>query len=54
MLIQKIHCVTRRANMVELKPRSCPFLRTVSMCKHKTVSKWQYLKEIMAGLAWSG
>jgi len=54
MLIQKIHCVTTKAKQMEIKPRYCPFLRTVSMCKYKTISKWQYLKEIMAGVAWSG
>ncbi len=54
MFIQKIHCVATKAKSTELKPRECPFLLTVSKCKYKTVSKWQYFKELMAGLAWIG
>lgn len=54
MLIRKIHCVVTQVNKLELKPRACPFLKTVSICKNKTVTKWQYFKELMAGLAWIG
>jgi len=54
MLVQKIHCVVTKVNKLELHPRECPFLRTVSICKYKTVTKWQYFKELMAGLAWVG
>jgi len=54
MLIQKIHCVAKKAYMLDLKPRDCPFLNTVSFCKRKTVSKWQYFKECMAALGFSG
>jgi len=54
MLIQKIHCVAKRTNKLELKPRDCPFLRTVSICRVKTITKWQCFKDIMAELAWSG
>ena len=54
MLIQKIHCVTAKADKFDLNPRECPFLKTLSTCKHKTVTKWHYFKEIMAGLAWAG
>ncbi len=54
MLIQKIHCIAVKANKLEIKPRACPFLRKVSQYKHKTVSKWHYLKELMSGLAWLG
>ncbi len=54
MLIQKIHCIATKAHKLEVKPRACPFLRTVSHCRHKTVSKWHYLKELMSGLVWLG
>lgn len=54
MLIRKIHCVVTRVNKMELHPQACPFLRSVSICKNKTVTKWQYFKELMAGLAWIG
>lgn len=54
MLIQKIHCVTAKTYKLDLKPRECPFLQTVSKCKHRTISKWQYFKELMADLAWIG
>jgi len=54
MLIQKIHCIAVKVNKLELKPRACPFLRTVLICRHKTVSKWHYLKELMSGIAWLG
>lgn len=54
MLIQKIHCVAKKADKLELNPRACPFLRTVSHCRKNTISKWIYLKELMSGLAWLG